>query len=181
MGKTQNWRGSSLPTGAPHILAAPLLSPISLSSLCPPSLSLSSTPWLFLLFCPPPLGCASPSFQPHLSPLPPFPDSPSPCPPSSAPCSLSPVARHRLHLLTWQASFPMLPPAHNMLSVILPGYAARQVALETMAMLRHCSLSGNGPGGGRWMLPIPPEAPTSLLSRKLGPKLCPVPSLLPPL
>lgn len=50
--------------------------------------------------------------------------------------------------LTWQASLPATPPAHSMLSVILPGKTDWQAVSDTVERLRHCSRSGNGPGVG---------------------------------
>ena len=155
-----------------QLVLCPSPSPSPLSahppSLCPPFPGSSSCS-VSLLYAVPPL-LSDLSFLPHPLSL--------THPPHflfSVPYFLSWVTRHCLHLLTWQASSPGTPPAHTLLSVILPGYTAWQVAVETMEILRHWSRSGKGSGGGRWMLQLPPTAPhfsaTSLLSRKLSPSL----------
>lgn len=104
-------------------------------SLCPPLPGLS--PWRFL--------CLSFFLTSSLSPSP-LSDLPFLLPPPHPVLPpLPPVLGVPCKSLTWQASSPASPPAHTMLSVILPGNTARQVALETMERLRHWSRSGNGP------------------------------------
>lgn len=124
----------SLPL-CPTQLSCPV-SPPSRSSIPRPSLP----PSVPLLRCD--LVCL-PSPFPDVSSLPLSSPSPASCPG----CCWKP--------LTWQASSPAEPPAHTMLSVILPGNTARQVPSETMERLRHWSRSGNAPAHERCCLRIP--------------------------
>ena len=134
---------------SPSLCAPPQISP----ALYLRSISLPSTPWHLL--------CLSFFLTSSLSPVPLTCPLCPPPPPHPVLPPLPPFLGVACKSLTWQASSPALPPAHTMLSVILPGNTARQVALETMERLRHWSRSGNGPGDGRWMLEDPPVLPSS--------------------